>query len=53
MVGTEKLLAAGHVTSCCPAYISGRRSVLPPLAKNILEGVDERKEEKTEIKNIS
>jgi len=46
MVGTEKLLATGHVTGCCPAYISGRRSVLSPLAKNILEGVDKRKKKK-------
>jgi len=45
MVGTEKRLATGHVTSCCPAYISGRQSVSPPLAKNILEEVDEEEEE--------
>jgi len=46
MVGTEKLLATGHVTSCCPAYISGRRSVLSPLARKILEGIDVNKEER-------
>jgi len=44
MVGTEKLLAVGHVTSCCPAYISGHRSVLSPLAKNVLERLDEEEE---------
>jgi len=36
MVVAGKLLAAGHVTSCCPAYISGRRHVLPPLEGEIL-----------------
>jgi len=34
MVGTGKLLAVGHVTSCCPAYISGRQPVSPPLVIN-------------------
>jgi len=50
MVGTEKLLAAGHVTGCSPAYISGRRSVLSPLAKKILERIDVRKGEKEKRK---
>jgi len=50
MVGTEKLLAAGHVTSCCPAYISGRRSVSPPLARKILEVIDVEKEEQEKRK---
>jgi len=40
MVGTGKLLAAGHVTSCCPAYISGRQHVSPPLASKILDCED-------------
>jgi len=40
MVGTGKLLAAGHVTSCCPAYISGRQPVSPPLASKILDVED-------------
>jgi len=34
--GCRKLLAAGHVTSCCLAYISERRAVLPPLAREFL-----------------
>jgi len=40
MVGTGKLLAAGHVTSCCPAYISGRWPVSPPLESYILRRED-------------
>jgi len=46
MVGTEKLLAAGHVAGCCPAFISGRRSVLSPLTRKILEVIDVSKEER-------
>jgi len=40
MVGTGKLLAAGHMTSCCPAYISGRLPVSPPLESEILDCED-------------
>jgi len=40
MVGTGKLLAAGHVTSCCPAYISGRQSVSAPLVSDFLDEKD-------------
>jgi len=45
-VGAEKLLAAGHVTSCCPAYISGRGPVSPPLESYILKREDVREENK-------
>jgi len=51
MVGTGKLLAAGHVTSCCPAYISGHQPVSPPLASEILDCEDVYKKENK--KNIS
>jgi len=52
MVGTEKLLATGHLTSCCPAYISGRQPVSPPLASKILEEADVEEEQKN-IKNTT
>jgi len=40
MVGTGKLLAAGHVTSHGLTYISGRLPVSPPLARRFLENED-------------
>jgi len=46
--GAGKLLAAGLVTSCCPAYISEHQPVSPPLASEFLEGTDVRKEEEEE-----
>jgi len=47
MVGTGKLLAAGHMTSCCPAYISGRKPVSPPLESCILRRQDVRRRTRT------
>jgi len=40
MVGTGKLLAAGQVTSCCPAYITGRRLSSTPLESDFLKRED-------------
>jgi len=57
MVGTGKLLAAGHVTSYCSAYISGRQPVSPPLASKILDREDlfkkKNKNTKVQVKDSS
>jgi len=45
MVGTGKLLAAGHMTSCCPAYKNGRPPSSTPLASDFLYRKDVFKEE--------
>jgi len=45
MVGTGKLLAAGHVTSYGLAYISGRLPVSPPLGRRFLEKYEQEQEQ--------
>jgi len=57
MVGSGKLLAAGNVTCCCPAYKSGRQPVSTPLASKILDCKDlfkkkNRKIERCSVQNV-
>jgi len=53
MVGTGKLLADGHVNSCCPAYISRRQPVSPPLVSEILDCEDVCKKDNKKNRSFS